>query len=213
MKQLIEAHPVIAILRGVDDDILTDYGMSLYDGGIRSFEISCSDGNALHQIERFRREMPEDILLGAGTVLNADLAGQAVDAGARFLLSPSADEAVLSFCAKEQIPLLPGVFSPSDVSLCLRYGFHTLKLFPAADLPAHYINSLKGPFPAADYVAVGGISLSNAASFFERGFIGVGIGSSLVNKKDLERKNWHAISIQIHEYLNSLHQEAVCLKG
>lgn len=208
MKQLIKAHPLIAILRDVDDTILPDYGRSLYEGGIRSFEISCSADNALSQIEKFRSYLPADILLGAGTVLTPELAKEAVAAGAQYLLSPSADESVLSYCAQEQIPLLPGIFSPSDVSICLRYGFHTLKLFPAASLPINYIKSLKGPFPDTDYVAVGGISLENADTYLENGFVGVGIGSALVNKKDMEAENWHAISMQIQQYLTSLHPES-----
>lgn len=207
MKQLIEAHPTIAILRDVEDAVLKEYGRSLYEGGIRSFEISCSNINALAQIERLRTYLPDDIFLGAGTVITPELAKQAVAAGAQFLLSPSSDEAVLDYCAQEQIPLLPGVFSPSDVSLCLRYGFHTLKLFPAASLPVNYIESLKGPFPDTHYVAVGGVSLTNVNSYLEKGFIGAGIGGSLVNKKDLEMENWHAISVQIHQSLNSLRQK------
>lgn len=207
IKQLVKAHPVTAILRSVDDRVLKDYGRSLYEGGIRSFEISCSDTNALAQIERFRSYLPSDIMLGAGTIITPALARQALDAGAQFLLSPSADEAVLDYCAKEQIPLLPGVYTPSDVSLCLRYGFDILKLFPAASLPVDYIQSLKGPFPGTNYVAVGGVSLANTADYLARGFIGVGIGNALVHPKDLETQNWHAVSTQIHQYLNYLKAE------
>src|SRR5699024_6373784 len=87
------------------------------------------------------------------------------------------------------------------VSRCLSYGYRTLKLFPASDLPLHYIKSLKGPFPQAEFVAVGGISPENTAEYLNAGYGGVGIGSSLTDKTLFARKDWGQITEDIRRYL------------
>lgn len=207
MKTLIEKHPITAILRNVPDDALMDYVQSLYQGGLRFFEISFSAPGAPAQIKRVKENMPKDLLIGAGTILTADDARQAQEAGADFMLSPSTCPAVLSYCAKHEIRFLPGVFSPTDVSTCLEYGFNTLKLFPAGDLPLSYVKSLKGPFPGTEYVAVGGVSPANAASYLKSGFIGIGIGSSLVSPDAFAQRDWKTITASIQTFLDALRKE------
>ena len=133
MKNIIAKYPVVAILRKTPQEDLKAYTSSLYDGGLRCFEVSFSAPDAAEQLAWMKKNMPEDVCLGAGTILNAEQAKQAVEAGATFLLSPSTNEEVLAYCAEHQIPFLPGVFSPTDVSVCVRYGFTMLKLFPASN--------------------------------------------------------------------------------
>ena len=132
MDKLIKEQPVIAILRDVPNDDLLDYMNSLYAGGLRAYEISFSNKSAPAQVQRARDHMPADAYIGAGTIVTADDARTAVESGADFMLSPSTNPAVLSYCAEHGLRFLPGVFSPTDVSVCLEYGFHTLKLFPAS---------------------------------------------------------------------------------
>lgn len=207
MKALVKKHPITAILRNVPDDVLMDYVQSLYQGGLRSFEISFSAPNAPAQIKQVKKTMPKDLLIGAGTILTVDDAGRAQEAGADFFLSPSTCPAVLSYCARQELRILPGVFSPTDVSVCLEYGLYTLKLFPASDLPLSYLKSLKGPFPNTEYVAVGGVSPANAAAYLKAGYIGAGIGSSLVSSEAFAQKDWKTITASIHAFLNALRKE------
>jgi 2-dehydro-3-deoxyphosphogluconate aldolase/(4S)-4-hydroxy-2-oxoglutarate aldolase len=94
--------------------------------------------------------------------------------------------------------------TPSDVELCVNHGFHVLKLFPAGDLPTGYIKSLKGPFDNTDYVAVGGVKADNIVNFLNSGFIGVGIGSNLVPKEIIDRKDWAAATAYITELIRSI---------
>lgn len=207
MKTLMKEHSVIAILRDIADNDLIDYLHSLYAGGLRAFEISFSNSSAPAQVERARDYMPADAYIGAGTVLTKRDARTAMDAGADFLLSPSTNPEVLSYCAAQELRLLPGVFSPTDVSVCLEYGFRTLKLFPASSHQPAYIKALQGPFPQTEYVAVGGVSPANAADYRKAGFVGVGIGSSLVDAEDFHRKNWDEITLGIQSFLNHLQKE------
>lgn len=207
METILKKNPVIAILRNVPDQDFADYMQSLYDGGLRAFEISFSHPGAAEQIRKARTFLPSDALIGAGTVLTPAEVHLAAEAGADFLLSPSANPEVLSCCAKEKQKLLPGALTPTDVSVCLAHGFSTIKLFPAGDMPLGYRKSLNGPFPHANFVAVGGVTPGNAADYFRAGYIGAGIGSSLVDQTLFASKNWSAITASIKNFLNSLRKE------
>lgn len=207
MKTIIKNHPVIAILRNVPDQDFTDYIRSLYEGGLRAFEISFSHPGAAAQIRKARNVLPSDALIGAGTILAPADVRLAAEAGADFLLSPSVNPQVLSCCQKENLKLLPGALTPTDVSVCLAHGYSTIKLFPAGDLPLSYRKSLNGPFPHADFVAVGGVTPQNAMDYFRAGYLGVGMGSSLVDQTLFASRNWPAISADIKNFLRSLRKE------
>ncbi|NLD88520.1 MAG: bifunctional 4-hydroxy-2-oxoglutarate aldolase/2-dehydro-3-deoxy-phosphogluconate aldolase [Clostridiales bacterium] len=181
MKELTKKYKITAILRGMETERAVRYVSALYEGGLRLFEVALNTKDALNQIERLCAEFPGAII-GAGTVLTPSLASDAVSAGAKFLLSPSTNPEVLEYCASQKIKILPGVLTPTDVSVCLSYGISTMKLFPAGDMPKSYVKSLRGPFDGTEYVAVGGISPENTPEYLKAGYIGVGIGSSLVPK-------------------------------
>jgi 2-dehydro-3-deoxyphosphogluconate aldolase/(4S)-4-hydroxy-2-oxoglutarate aldolase len=132
----------------------------------------------------------EQALIGAGTAITVELAKNAIEAGAQFLLTPSTHEDVLSYCAKENILFLPGALTPSDVATCLRYGFSTVKLFPAGSVQNNYIKSLKGPFDETEYVAIGGVDTDNIQDFFKQGYLAVGLGSNLIPKEMVASGNW-----------------------
>lgn len=204
MKDIIDKYPVVAIIRNVSDLDILPYMMSLYNAGLRCFEISISHGNAIEQICKMKQSMPEDTLIGAGTVLDVQAVERVLAAGADFILSPSTNAAVLEYCKKNKVRLLPGVMTPTDVSVCQEYGFSTLKLFPAGELPMDYNKSLKGPFPDTRYVAVGGVTPQNAIEYLNHGYCGVGIGSALVNKKDLKEKNWDKITEEVKQFYLTL---------
>ena len=204
MRDWILQHRVIAILRDFPLEKTLACAQALYDGGIRMLEIALNSPQALRQISMLREHFGETLLLGAGTAITLERVMDASAAGARYLLTPSVREEVLAYCRKEQLELLPGVLSPSDVDLCLHYGYSTLKLFPAGELPPTYIKSLKGPFDNTEYVAVGGVNAGNAKQFLERGFLGVGIGSGLVSKRAVELSDWQAVTREANELLCSI---------
>ena len=190
MRSILAKSPLIAILRHIPPEQAEPYAASLLRAGVRAVEVALNSAGALEEIALLKSRFGDALAVGAGTAVTVKKAQDAVAAGADFLLSPSSDGDVLRWCAEKGVRLLPGVLTPSDVSLCLRWGFSLLKLFPAGDFPPHYIRSLKGPFDETDYVAVGGVSLQNVRAFFEAGFLGVGVGSNLVPKEALRSGNW-----------------------
>jgi len=204
LRQTVREHPVLAILRNVPTERLIAQMEAVVAGGVRFFEVAMNTPNAPEQIALLRRRFEGRGIVGAGTVITPERARIAVEAGAQFLVSPSADEPVLRWCREKGIPLLPGVMTPSDVSLCLRYGFDTMKLFPAGDLPETYVKSLKGPFDGTEYVAVGGVTVQNAVAMFRRGCIGVGIGGDLVPRNLAEAGDWDAVTRRVRSLLQEI---------
>jgi 2-dehydro-3-deoxyphosphogluconate aldolase/(4S)-4-hydroxy-2-oxoglutarate aldolase len=196
MKNIIRQNPVVAILRNMPMRQVLPYARALQRAGINACEVALNTPDGLAQVESLRSSLP-GAMVGAGTLMSASQCARAVAAGAQFILTPAANAEVLEFCAREHVPLLPGVMTPTDVDCCVRYGFNVMKLFPAGDLPPRYIRSLQGPFDGTEYVAVGGVKPGNVAEFVGNGFIGVGIGSNLVDKALLEQSDWDAVTASV----------------
>lgn len=190
MRKILEHNKICAIMRNIPMEKTIPYAEAVYRGGIRLFEVAMNSDGGAKQIQLLRRHFGDKAYVGAGTVINLERCEAAKSAGAQFFLTPSASVVTLEYCRKNEIPLLPGVLTPTDVAVCLEYGYHVMKLFPAGDMPAGYIRSLKGPFDGTDYVAVGGVRADNIRSFFDHGFIGVGIGGNLVRKEYIAANEW-----------------------
>ena len=111
-------------------------------------------------------------MVGAGTAITVGLAKKALEAGAQFLLTPGTPLDVMEYCKKNRVKLLPSVLTPSEVAVSLEYGYQTMKLFPAGNMPLNYVKSLKGPFDRAEFVAIGGVSPGNCKKFLASGISG-----------------------------------------
>lgn len=203
-RQTIKENPLLAILRNIDDDKLIQYVQTIMDGGIRFFEVALNSQNAFQQIEKLKANFKEDILLGAGTVITKELAQNAIEAGADFLLSPSTDIQVLDYCSKNQIAFLPGALTASEVTTCMEYGYKDIKLFPAGSMPVSYVKSLKGPLDETEYVAIGGVTAENIADFFDNGYIGVGMGSNLLPRGIVRNKEWKQGTEYVQQLLKKI---------
>ena len=204
IRETIKSEPVLAILRNVSKDILIDYVRAIIDGGVRFFEVALNSKDALEEIRMLKSSFGDGIILGAGTAITVKKAKDALKAGADFLLAPSTDEPVLKYCQKHGVAMLPGVLTPTDVSIALRYGFDTLKLFPAGDMPFSYVKSLKGPFDNTEYVAIGGVNIENADRFISAGCIGIGLGSNIAPKSTVMERDWKTVSENVKSILDKV---------
>ena len=143
-------------------------------------------------------------MIGAGTAISVDLAKAAIDAGAQFLLTPGTPIDVLQYCAKKDIMLLPGVFTPGDVATSLEFGYKTMKLFPAGCTPKGYLKALKGPYDEANYIAIGGVTIDNINDYFKEGYMGVGIASNLIPPSVLKDENWGLGASYVWKYVSRI---------
>ncbi|MCF3124672.1 bifunctional 4-hydroxy-2-oxoglutarate aldolase/2-dehydro-3-deoxy-phosphogluconate aldolase [Streptomyces arenae] len=177
---VLRARRLVAIVRGSDPDASFRTVMTLAESGVPLIEVSLSGADALGVLRRARAELGADAWLGAGTVLTAEDARAAADAGANLIVTPGlgagVDEAV-----RRGLPVLGGVLTPTDVIAAQATGVTALKIFPASAMggPA-YLKALRGPFPRAPFVPVGGVDAAAAEAYLALGAVAVGVGSPLI---------------------------------
>ena len=197
MYEVFAQNPLLAILRNVPKEITLDYAGAIRKGGVKVFEVALNSPDALEQIAMLRKAYGGECLIGAGTAITVERCQAALDAGAQFLLTPGTPVDVLAFCRDHNVMLLPGVMTPTDVAVSLQYGFKTMKLFPAGDLPRSYVKDLKGPYDDPTYIAIGGVTPDNIPEFRAAGCLGVGLASSLMPKDKVKARDWDACAAYV----------------
>jgi 2-dehydro-3-deoxyphosphogluconate aldolase/(4S)-4-hydroxy-2-oxoglutarate aldolase len=174
---------LIAILRDVESVDAVAIVETLIQCGITELEVSLSSEDVgLKTLKAISETFGDKVRLGVGTIVNLCQLNAALNAGAHFVITPAFDEVIVNACIENHVEIIPGVFSPSDVMKALNLNITTLKLFPANALPTNYIKSLSGPFPKAQYIAVGGVTLDTVTDYFDAGFIGAAPGNDLVKR-------------------------------
>lgn len=169
----------VAVLRSrsAADAVATAH--ALVEAGVLAIELTFTVPDVLTAVDRLRAELPEDVLVGLGTVTRPAQVTEAVAAGARYLVSPGTDADLGRALADSRLPFLAGAFTPSEVMAAAVYGPAAVKLFPASALGSGYLKALRGPFPAVPFVPTGGIGPDNAADWIRAGAVAVGAGGQL----------------------------------
>jgi 2-dehydro-3-deoxyphosphogluconate aldolase/(4S)-4-hydroxy-2-oxoglutarate aldolase len=181
--QQIQTHRVVAILRGCDPAHILPIAEALYAGGIRLLEITLNSRDALAVIRTTSTRLGDQLLIGAGTVLSPDEAASAIDAGARFILSPALDLPTIARTLELGALPIPGAFTATEILTAWRSGAGMVKVFPASVGP-NYFRDLRGPLPHIPLMPTGGVNLGNIRQFQKAGAAAFGIGSALVTPTD-----------------------------
>ncbi|MFB9324752.1 bifunctional 4-hydroxy-2-oxoglutarate aldolase/2-dehydro-3-deoxy-phosphogluconate aldolase [Paenibacillus aurantiacus] len=181
MLERLQRERIVAIFRGVEDRYADDAARALIDGGIRMMEITLNTDGALGMISRWREKFGAEAGIGAGTVLDLDMAKEAVAAGAQYLISPNLDESVVVYGNEQGVPVWPGCMTPTEVVRAWKAGAEAVKIFPMASLGVKYLAEIRAPLDRIPMIATGGVDLDNIAHYFKAGACAVGMGSKLVN--------------------------------
>lgn len=172
----LEEAKVVAVIRGGSAEEAIELSKAAIEGGIRAIELTYTTPQVGKVFEALAQE---DVLLGAGSVLDAETARHAILAGAKFIVSPSYMEDISPLCNRYSIPYLPGCTTLREMVKSLEGGSDIIKLFPANNFDPAFIKSVNGPLPNARIMPTGGINLTNMAEWLAAGAIAVGIGSDL----------------------------------
>jgi 2-dehydro-3-deoxyphosphogluconate aldolase/(4S)-4-hydroxy-2-oxoglutarate aldolase len=157
------------------------------EGGIPIVEITMTVPGAADVIRELAKTKSADILIGAGTVLDAETAKKCCDAGAQFLVSPGLDLETLAFAVKEKILIMAGALTPTEIITAWKAGSDFVKVFPCGQVGgAKYIKAVRGPLPQIPLVPTGGVNLNTAAEFIEAGAAALGVGGELVQADALK---------------------------
>ena len=170
-------------------------------GGIPIVEITMTVPGAINVISDLVRSSP-NLIVGAGTVLDLETARQCLDAGARFLTSPGLDLKIVEFAVKENVLIIAGAMTPTEVITAWQAGSELVKVFPCAPIggPA-YIRALRGPFPQVPMIAAGGVNQETAADFILAGAAALGVGGRLIPKAAVEHRHPEQISELARRFL------------
>ena len=171
-------------------------------GGISIVEITMTVPGAVGVIRELTKNAGTEILVGAGTVLNAEVARQCVDAGAEFLVSPGFHRGMVEFAAREGKLVMAGALTPTEVITAWEAGADFVKVFPCGNVGgAKYIKALRGPLPQIPLVPTGGVNLETAGDFIEAGAAALGVGGELVAAGALKRGNTEIIVENARKFL------------
>ena len=184
--QLIRDTGVIAIMRAHSSDQLIAAADAIRAGGVRVIEVTMTTPGALSVIEEATTRYGEDVIFGAGSVLDAETARAAILAGADFVVAPTLDLATIQLCSRYSVPVMPGCYTPTEILSAWQAGADMVKLFPASVGGPPLVKAILAPLPHIAIVPVGGVDLDTAAAFIASGAAALGVGSSLVNQRLLD---------------------------
>ena len=198
---------IIPVIRADSTDAAKAVVDALVDGGLSVAEITMTVPRAIDAIAAVARHCGDKVLVGAGTVTDAETARRVVDAGAEFIVSPCLVPEVIEAAHRADVAVLPGALTPTEVFDAFRQGGDMVKVFPAHNLGgASYLRALRGPFPQIPLVPTGGVTLDNVREMFDAGAAAVGVGSELVSKDALARRDYAAISTLAAKFLEAARQ-------
>ena len=198
---------IIPVIRAPSADAAVEVVEALQQAGLTVAEITMTVPNAIDAIAAVAKRFSGKILVGAGTVTDAETARRAVDAGAEFIVTPCLVPEVIDAARRADIAVLPGALSPSEVFEAFRVGGDMVKVFPAQSVGgAAYLRALRGPFPDIPLVPTGGVTLDNIADMFKAGAAAVGVGTELISKDALARRDYAAIGALAKQFLAAAQQ-------
>ncbi len=196
--------PIIGILRGLSPEQLPQVLEAATRGGLRNVEVTMNSPNAAAQIRAAVRQAGARLNIGAGTVTSLPVLHEALAAGATFIVTPLVHRLVIIECVRQNIPVFPGAFSPTEIWEAWELGAAMVKVFPADAGGPGYLKALRGPFPQVKLLPTGGVDLQTAAAFLKAGAAGLGVGSPLFDKPRIDAGDWAWLERQTRQFVETV---------
>lgn len=182
LKRICDAG-IVAVIRARDSAHLSAVANAIKQGGVDCIEVTMTTPDALAVISEVAKKHGDDVLIGVGSVLDAETARAAILAGAQFVVGPTLDVRVIEMSHRYDKVVIPGTFSPTEILTAWSAGADLVKLFPATKLGPGYIKDVRGPLPQVRLVPTGGVNLDNAGEFIEAGAAALAVGSAMIDKQ------------------------------
>jgi 2-dehydro-3-deoxyphosphogluconate aldolase/(4S)-4-hydroxy-2-oxoglutarate aldolase len=205
--QRLKAVKVIALIRADSSASLVDCARALSAGGLHAIELTMTTPGAIEMTAKVARELP-DLLLGLGTVLDADTARAGIAAGAKFIVTPAVRPAVIAASKEQNVPILCGALTPTEAITAWELGADVIKIFPAEFFGPAYIKSLKAPFPHLQLLPTGGVTPQTVGDFLKAGAFATAAGSALVSAAALKAGDWAQITARAREFVQAANAPA-----
>lgn len=201
----IEQTGVIPVIRAASHSEAESVVEAVVKGGIKILEITMTIPNAVKLIEKLTRDYQTDALIGAGTVLDAETAQKCFDAGAKFIVSPIFDAEIVEFCHSENVLVIPGAMTITEIHKAWQAGADAVKIFPANSLGgANYLKAVRTVLPEVKLMPTGGITIKTAANFLQAGAFAVGVGGDLVNLEAVRHGQANLLTATTRKFIRAV---------
>lgn len=198
---------LIPVIRVSSAQEAVDVADAIKEGGVTLIEITMSVPGAIDTIKELTRKYKDEIIMGAGTILDPETARAALLGGAQFIVTPTLNLDVIQLAHRYSAVVVPGAMTPTEILSAWNAGADMVKVFPAAQLGGpEYIKALRGPLPQILLVPTGGVNLQNAGAFIKAGATALGVGGEMVDKKAVQEKKFHVITENARAFLKVIHE-------
>ena len=202
--QRIEACGIVAIIRANSSSELIEAAAAIQTGGVDVIEITMTTPDALQVIGDVAARFGDAVLIGVGSVLDAETARAAMLAGAEFVVSPVTKPDVIEICNRYGKVVIPGAFTPTEILSAWETGADYVKVFPSSGVGFSYIKDIKAPLPQIPLIPTGGINAGNAAEFIKAGAAALGVGSALVSSDLIESGDFAMLTERAKKLVNAV---------
>ncbi len=192
---------VVAVMRAPSGEKLADVAEALLAGGVETIEVTFTVPGAHRVLEQVAARLADRVLLGAGTVLDAETARIALLSGAEFVVAPTVNLEVIRLCQRYDKVVIPGALTPTEVLTAWESGADIVKVFPSELTGPGYLKALHGPLPQVRLMPTGGVNLQTAADFLRAGACALGIGGALVEAKAVAASDMQRIQSLAQQYV------------
>ena len=193
VRRIVELGAV-AVIRADAPSTLQHIIEAIHKGGVSAIEITMTVPRALDMIEQTAQTMGDEVVLGVGSVLDAETTRLAINAGAKYVVSPIYKPEIIEMAHRYNVPAMPGCFTPTEILEAHEKGADVVKVFPANILGMKYFKAIKAPMPHLQLMPTGGVSLTNAGEWMDAGACAVGIGSALLDKQAIAEKRYDQLT-------------------
>ena len=198
---------LIPIVRASSAQEAIDVADAIKEGGVTCIEITMTVQGAIDVIKELTQKYKDEIIMGAGTVLDPETGRAALLAGAQFIVSPTLNIDLIQLAHRYSTVVIPGTMTPTEILTAWSAGADMVKVFPAAQLGGpEYIKAIRGPLPQILLVPTGGVNFQNAGAFIKAGATALGVGGELVDKKAVKEKKLNIITENTRTYLKAIRE-------
>lgn len=208
----IEEVGIVPVVRASSADEAIAIADLIREGGIPILEITMTVPGAISAIAELSKRYGDEVLVGAGTVLDSETARSCIAAGAQFIISPVLNVQTIELCKLQRIAIFPGALTPTEVVTAWDAGADAVKVFPCSAMGgASYLRALKAPLPYIKLVPTGGVSLATAKDFITAGAWALGVGADLVNLKAIKAGDSASIVAAARNYVAAVREARAAL--
>jgi 2-dehydro-3-deoxyphosphogluconate aldolase/(4S)-4-hydroxy-2-oxoglutarate aldolase len=203
--EVLRSDRVLSVVRAQRIPDAADLCHALAAGGIRTVELTFTTPDVLRHLKSSSAAVASSgVVLGVGTVLTADQASAAIDAGAQFLVTPGLRPEVAAVAVAQGVPIFLGALTPTEVAAAVDLGSAAVKIFPAGAFGPKYLTDLHGPYPGVEFLPSGGINPDNARSYLDAGALAVCAGTGVVPPAQVAAGDWPAITERAAQFVAAL---------